>query len=60
MASINVTDHTHSEIRHFARTLLADDIGTNIGDVTDQMWEFVSKRHKDEFETYVRENVARW
>ena len=58
MASINVTDQTHSEIRYFARKLLAEDIDTNIGDVTDQMWCFVSTRHKDAFDAFVRENVA--
>ena len=59
MASINVTDQTHSEIRYFARKLLAEDINTNIGGVTDQMWDFVRTRYKDEFDEYVRENVAR-
>lgn len=58
MAAINVTQETHAEVRHLARKLLADGVETNIGDVGDHLWDFVRTQHIDEFEKYVRENIA--
>jgi len=58
MASINVTDTTHAEVRHLARELLADDVETSISDVANHLWEFVRTKHADEFEAFVRESIA--
>ena len=59
MASINVTTDTHAQIRFLARRLVGQDVDTSIGDVTEHLWAFVDKKHKDEFEAYVREKAAR-
>ena len=58
MAAINVTQKTRAEIRMFAYGLIADGVETNIGGVGDHLWDFVHTKHADEFEKFVRENVA--
>lgn len=59
MAAINVTKDTHAQIKTLTYRLLADGVETNIGDVGNHLWELVRTRHFDEFEAFVRDNVAK-
>lgn len=60
--SINTSEATHDGISSLAFRLKSDGIRTNIGDVTDHLWEFVKKRHPDEFKIYIHETVrcSKW
>jgi len=58
MAAINVTEDTHAQIKALTYQLLAEGVVTNIGDVGDHLWDYVRAQHLEDFEGFVRDNVA--
>ena len=53
-STIHVLPTTHAGMRSYAFGLRNEELDTTMGAVADNLWSFVLKKHRKEFDAYIR------